>query len=185
MGERHRDRGGQERGFLAGYLASETGAWYLGLIRTAKSWGFKPSALINHHAGEAPPDEWDYLLAFTEALVASEQCAQCGRPKWICQNDDSDIDFRVFEEECSAMAAKARHEKRNEGKEKPGIAIGMEHYTHSRTPMEQFRRPWLDAQGKKADTRLAERRILPRDAPPGVDSATLDSAPVTREVDDE
>lgn len=112
-----------------------------------------------------------------------ERCPQCGNPRYVCGNDDDDIDFRVYEDTCYAVKKKQRHEaKLKSDKGREGIAVGIEAYTHSDTPMTDFRSPYyqLKAGQREEIEKLRPRRA--REHPPGwtpsdEEIATLDSAP--------
>lgn len=107
------------------------------------------------------------LLAKANGILEAERCGSCGRPKYVCQNDDSDIAFRVYEETCYATRARAKHEERKKDeKGREGVAVGVEPYTYSQTPLEDFRRPFYEREADRARKREAARPVIPRDSPP-------------------
>ncbi|MDF2506261.1 MAG: hypothetical protein K0Q52_120 [Microbacterium sp.] len=116
------------------------------------------------------PGKWDLLLANAETILDLERCPQCNQPKYVCQNSDPDIDFRVYEEECHAMLAKAKHEKKIKDKDKENrahISVGVEAYTHSKTDTVEFRGPFYQEQAVRRENREQSRPLIPREHPPG------------------
>ncbi|MGO2150803.1 MAG: hypothetical protein ACTH32_06335 [Microbacterium gubbeenense] len=112
----------------------------------------------------------DLLLAEAEQILEMERCPQCGNPRYVCQSDDPDIDFRIYDEECNAMRKKAKYESRKSKKDnadRDGIIVGVEAYVHSSTPLDQFRDPYYEEQIKLREVREQERPVRPRDLPPG------------------
>lgn len=112
----------------------------------------------------------DLLLAEAEFIVEMERCSQCGNPRYICQSDDADIDFRIFDEECNAMRKKAKYESqkaKKKGADRDGIVVGVEAYTHSNTDLVDFREPYYMEQMQLREQREKDRPTRPREAPPG------------------
>ena len=164
-----RREGGRGLGFLARYLASKAGARYLLKIKAAKEWGYSPTSLILGKQKSSLPTKWDLLLAEAEKTLEMERCPQCGNPRWVCQSDDSDIDFRVYDETCNAMRKKQQQEEKNSKKkgDRSGIIVGVEAYTHSDTPLVEFREPfYLDKERSRAASEEG-RVVRPREHPPG------------------
>lgn len=84
--------------------------------------------------------------------MQDERCPQCGLPKYICQNEDNDVQFRVEEERCSAQAAEDNYRNpsrgRKGGKEKEipaGVALRPVPYTDSGRPLSELREPYYEA----------------------------------------
>ena len=68
------------------------------------------------------------------------------------------------------MAKKARYEAQQAKKKnanRDGVIVGVEAYTHSNTPLEQFRSPFYMEKEKLRQIREEARSIRPRKAPPG------------------
>jgi hypothetical protein len=114
------------------------------------------------------PGKWDLLLANAETILDLERCPQCNQPKYVCQNEDPDIEFRVYDETCHATAKRVRYEKsKADSKGRDGVAVGVEAYTHSGTPLDQFRGPFYEIEYERRREREAARPIIPREHPPG------------------
>ena len=116
------------------------------------------------------------MLAYAEAVVASEECPSCGRPKWICWNEDPDIEFRLTRPICHAVRKKDVAEKNRKGDPEPGSLIDLEVYVASRTDLVEFRRPWQEEREKLHAQWDKDRPTRPRAAPPGGFPEDLDSA---------
>lgn len=160
--------GRRGRGFLARYLASKAGAGYLVQIKAAKSWGFMPTAMILGDPKRSRPGKWDLLLAEAEQILELERCPQCGNPRYICQNEDPDVDFRVYDEVCHAMRKKAKYEESKKDKKgREGAIVGIEAYTHSDTPFDEFRGPFYRQKSEEREQIEESRVIRPREHPPG------------------
>lgn len=103
-----------------------------------------------------------------ESLIELERCSQCGQPRWICQNDDPDIAFAIQVETCNAIRAKERAEKARSKRNKDaevGVALGIEAYTYSQTPLDDFREPFYEQAQKDREKRASERPVRPREKP--------------------
>lgn len=104
----------------------------------------------------------DIVLAEAYQILENERCGQCGLPKYICQNASNDIDFHIEEEECHAIAAKEKHEKRKAGRNKksepkPGVAVTYSPYTLSGKPLTSYRGEYYEDRAKKDAALEAER----------------------------
>jgi hypothetical protein len=107
------------------------------------------------------------LLAKASAILDAERCGSCGRPKYVCQNVDNDIAFRVYEETCYATRERVKHEeKKKDAKDRAGVSVAVEPYTYSRTPLEDFRLPFYEREADRASKRDAARPVIPREGPP-------------------
>ncbi len=97
-----------------------------------------------------------------------ERCPQCGNPRYVCQNEDNDIAFRVYDETCYAMRRKAKYEEgKKDDTKRQGVVVGIEPYTISDTPLSEFRSPHYKKKQKEHAAVVASRTIIPREAPPG------------------
>ena len=56
-------------------------------------------------------DEHDFLLHEAYAILESERCNQCGIPRYICHNDDPNVEFEMVEDSCVATARKDQFEE--------------------------------------------------------------------------
>lgn len=108
------------------------------------------------------PSKWDLLLAQAEHLLESERCPQCGNPRYICQSDDNDIDFYLYDEVCNATQKRLKHEKRKEKENRDGIVVGTEAYTYSGTDLTSFRDGYYEGEIAKRDRREEEREEMRR-----------------------
>lgn len=78
--------------------------------------------MILHTQPNKPWTEYDFLLLEANQILEMEKCPQCGLPKWICHNDDGDLDFRVRKDVCYAMReveTSDRDDSSAKGYEKP------------------------------------------------------------------
>lgn len=96
-----------------------------------------------------------------------ERCPQCGNPRYICMNDDSDITFAANDQVCYAKKRQTKHEKAKEKSDRDGIVVSIEPYTMSGTDLLLFRGPFYDKKTAERDQVAKSRVIIPRDAPPG------------------
>lgn len=100
-----------------------------------------------------------------------ERCPQCGNPRYVCQNDDPDIAFQIREETCNVMRKKSQHEeavaRKTKSKPRPGVQVGAEAYTYSRTDLADFREPFYTELMKRRELLEAGWPTKPRKAPPG------------------
>lgn len=71
-------------------------------MRASIAHGIRPSALILGRDSRKPWDKWDLLLAEAYQIMEAERCGQCGLPRWICHNEDSDIWFDIDQDTCFA-----------------------------------------------------------------------------------
>lgn len=102
-------------------------------------------------------------------MLEVERCQQCGRPKWICQNDDTDIAVDLFPETCH-ITAQIRAEQRKAKPDDPatdGQMYNFEVYTRSDTPLIDFRDPFYKGKSKDHKFLASIRRKWPREHPPG------------------
>jgi hypothetical protein len=106
--------------------------------------------------------KWDILLAQAYQILEDERCPQCGLPRYICQNDDRDIDFRVETEQCAAMEKKESFEQREQEKrdkkkgrngESPkapsGVIVKPQPYTYSGVGLHTFRDSYYEREAQK------------------------------------
>ena len=110
--------------FLAEVLTWSENFYINVAIETALKLNQPPIGFINDSLGG---DEWTWLdkrLAVAFNLMNKEVCESCGKPIWICRNDDRNIDFSVRVAKCYAKEALERDEesrsKRKNGKLKKG-----------------------------------------------------------------
>lgn len=53
--------------------------------------------------GTQPSDDWDeydFLLLEANQILEDERCSQCGLPRWICHNEDSDVRIELTDDTC-------------------------------------------------------------------------------------
>ena len=105
-----------------------------------------------------PHKKWvkhDFLLLEAYKILNRERCGQCGQPRYVCQNESNDIQFKVVEEQCASKVAQALFEERAEkkrgskGEPDKGIALRVEAYSVSGKDLTTFRTPYYEAQAAK------------------------------------
>lgn len=110
------------------------------LIDASITAGIRPMAMIMREQPTAPWDEFDFLCLEAHEIVLRERCGQCGLPRWICHNDDEDIQFKPVEETC--FAKKELQQKDENDQKAPGyvaekgVTLRPEPFTYSKTPFD-------------------------------------------------
>lgn len=100
--------------------------------------------------------------------MENERCGQCGLPKYICQNESNDIDFRIEVETCHATKRLQEKERRDEelrskgkkGKPQPAPAGEAGYpvpYTLSGVSLSSMREPYYEQQAKRREAMEADR----------------------------
>ena len=88
-------------------------------IRTAKAWGWSPSAIIREAKNPHKPHPMDYALAMAFETVEGEKCPQCGMAAHWAYNEDPTIAFELDEITCWSCVYKEGEDKVK--KAKPGV----------------------------------------------------------------
>lgn len=83
----------------------------MSLVKQAIEAKLRPTTLILHSQPDEPWSEHDFNLLEAIGTLEAERCHQCGLPRYICHNDDADLDFRVLEDDCRAIVAKDAYEE--------------------------------------------------------------------------
>lgn len=93
-----------------------------------------------------PWNKWDRLLATAYQVLEMERCPQCGMYRWICNNEDSDIRFRLEHDFCGAKATVDYENEQNAKKPgyKPeaGVRLRPEFYVASGKDVSDYREPY-------------------------------------------
>lgn len=121
-------------------------------------WGKPPSSFILG-TDRKKWNKWDILVAEAYEIVQREKCGQCGLPRWVCQNDSQDIQFKVHQDSCFAMQKKDDKESlltKNNKKIPAGTVLRPEPYATDGRDLVEFREPYYRA--------LAERKEGPESA---------------------
>lgn len=88
-------------------------------------------------------------------ILMRERCGQCQQPRYVCQNESNDIQFRVVEEQCASKVAQEVFEERaakargSKGKKDKGVALRIEAYSVSGKDLSEYRTPYYEAQAAK------------------------------------
>lgn len=80
-------------------------------IKTAKEWGWSPSAILREAKNPHKAHRIDYALAMAYEMVESEKCPQCGVPAFLAYSDNYAITFEMDEVTCYSCAHKGEHSK--------------------------------------------------------------------------
>ena len=105
-------------------------------------------------------------------MLEVERCQQCGRPKWICQNEDDDIVIDLRPETCQ-ITAQIRAAQRKEKPDDPatdGKMYSFDIFTRSETPLVEFRDAYYAEKSKEQrflDDIFMKKMRRPREHPPG------------------
>lgn len=108
------------------------------------------------------------MLARAKTILDGERCSQCGLPKYICQSDNPDLEYRMEKEVCNATKAKEKYEDTEEKKrakrkgkeaEKPpaGEAVYPVPYMLSGADLGSLREPFWEEFNKKQEQIAATR----------------------------
>lgn len=117
-------------------------------------WGKRPSSFILGVDGDGKWNKWDILVAEAYEIVQREKCGQCGLPRWICQNDSEDIQFKVHQDSCFAMQKKDDKETqltKNDKKIPAGVVLRPEPYARDGRDLADFREPYYRAIAKRGE----------------------------------
>lgn len=92
----------------------------------------------------------DLTIAEAYHIMQSERCQQCGLPKWICHNEDSDIYFKTVDDTCFATREleSIDESKRKNKKYSPpkGVRVRPEPHTFSKKPFDpEMREKYYDS----------------------------------------
>jgi hypothetical protein len=63
------------------------------MVRTAKEWGWSPSAIIRNAPDPHEHHPADYSLAHAVQVLTEEKCPSCGVPLWHAYSEDSAVGF--------------------------------------------------------------------------------------------
>lgn len=69
----------------------------------------------------------DVLVMQAYQIHEDERCQQCGRPRWLCHNDDRTLMVRVRTDECEATKVLKDHDESTKG-DRAGIISYPEFY---------------------------------------------------------
>jgi hypothetical protein len=122
------------------------------LVKSAKEWGWSPSALIRNATNPHKHHPADYALAHAVQVLTEEKCPKCGVPIWHAFSEDSDVDFKEDLQKCYSCAH--QEDAKKDRKDSPG-----ESYTVRAVPAEgaeklPTRGDFYEAQHKKAVARM-------------------------------
>lgn len=118
----------------------------------------RPSSLILGKDSRRPWGKWDLLLAEAYQILQDERCPQCGLPRYICNNDSQDVQFRIVEEQCVALVKRDEYEAKKYGKDTPkpnGTVLRPQPYiVNDAYELAELREPYYKAQYAKAEPDL-------------------------------
>lgn len=87
------------------------------------------------------------------SILDSELCQQCGMPRYLCDSEDNDLQFRAVHETCAAKRVvdeqRDRDEKNNVNSN--GTVIRPEPYSIEGRELISFREPYYKALAKKRE----------------------------------
>lgn len=122
-------------------------------IKASITAGVRPSVFILGADSRKPWNKWDRVLMEAYQTLENERCPQCGTYRWICGNEDPDIQVRVDYDFC---AMKARTDQINDANRKktnfepnPGETMRPQPYTVSGADLVDYRDAYYKAQATR------------------------------------
>lgn len=116
------------------------------LLEAARANGVRPSTFILGADSRKKWDRWDVLLSASAAILERERCPQCGNYRWICGNEDEDIQFKHRYDYCAATAGvdaiNESNARNSSYKKPPGERIRPEPFSVSGRDLADFREPY-------------------------------------------
>lgn len=83
-------------------------------------------------------------------ILENERCPQCGTYRWICGNEDEDVQTRVKYDYCSMKAATDRvndtNRKKTNFEPEAGVVMRPEPFTVSGRDLVDYREPYYKTQ---------------------------------------
>lgn len=86
------------------------------MVRTAKEWGWSPTAIIREAKNPHKPHWADYNFALAVQTIEDESCPQCGVPIWYAMSSDNTIAFKMKTITCYSCQHKDEHGPKSEDK---------------------------------------------------------------------
>lgn len=80
-------------------------------MRRAVEHHLRPTTFILHVQPHDPWDEYDFLLFEAYTLLQDELCGQCGMPRYLCHNDDRNLEIEILEDDCRTKVALHAYEE--------------------------------------------------------------------------
>lgn len=125
--------------FLAESLTWESNRHYVTGLKTARSWGVTPLAVIN--GKEHGWNRTNRLLAMALTILEEETCKQCNTPLWWAYSTDNRVQFSAHKTTCYGCA-KLEEEKNGNSKDgkpkekpKPGEMLYVKPYNVLNEPL--------------------------------------------------
>lgn len=105
--------------------------------------------------------DFDCIEAYQQ--IEAERCRQCGQYRWICQNEDQDIDFDVMEVTCFAMRRVKEFEEGSKKTDKQRWGVTLQPVARTTSGAEigaETRTAFYDAEYAKQQEREARQAVL-------------------------
>jgi hypothetical protein len=90
------------------------------MVRTAKDWGWSPTAVIRNAKNPTKPHPMDYVVASATQILDDEKCQKCGVEAWHAYSTDNTIAFEAEDITCQACAHKEQIEEAEGDKKQRG-----------------------------------------------------------------
>lgn len=123
----------------------------------------RPTSMILHTQPHKRWTEHDFLLLEAFNILEQERCRKCGHPKYICNNENSSVQFHVIEDHCYSSDYIASQEaiRYPAGKERPrGIELSAEAYMTDGSDLSALRGPYYIDRKARQDAIAASRLIV-------------------------
>lgn len=96
----------------------------MSLMKASIAHGIRPTALILGKDSGKPWNRMDILFAKAYQQFLNELCDQCGRPEYICHNDDNRIQIDAKLDECEiAKVTERKQAELTEANKKNPLAL--------------------------------------------------------------
>lgn len=89
-------------------------------IKTAKEWGWSPTAVLLGSDKVKKHHRYDQALAMAAKIIEDERCQNCGLPIWIAHSEDSRIQFELDHVVCFSCEFEGTETGKKTYKQKPG-----------------------------------------------------------------
>jgi hypothetical protein len=96
---------------LTAYLWSDAGSRYVLSIEAAIRSGVRPTTMILGEDNRKAWSDLDVLVMLAYEGYKSEQCSQCGHPRWLCRNEDPRLQVKIKQDDCYAKQQITKYEE--------------------------------------------------------------------------
>lgn len=107
-------------------------------IEAAIRSGVRPTTMILGEDNRKAWSDMDVLVMLAYEAYKSEQCAQCGHPRWLCRNEDPRLQVKIKQDDCYAKQEITKYEEAHKD-DSDRAAVYPVFYTTDKAPLVEFR----------------------------------------------